>query len=149
MRPILTTLLFPYFIPLMVISAIAFAWMLVTPNDPGVTGPTGGDVLGLYFMMICTLIGAVAQVVIGIPFCLLLRRIGSPVGRGLLAVVAAALALAPFTLASSDPSPSIPQLVAILAVVGGCLSVGVWIPLRNLHPRYHGHARPVGAGNLP
>lgn len=68
MTSIDTALLFPYFLPLMVISAIAFAWMLVTPSDPGVA-PTGSDMLGVILMGICKVGGAVAQAVIGVPFC--------------------------------------------------------------------------------
>ena len=136
MRSIVTGLLFPYFLPLVAISVTAFAWMLVTPDPPNVLGPTGSDVLGLYFIMLCVLVGGVAQVVIGVPFCLLLKWIGSPVWRLILASLAAALVLVPFasSLLETQSQPTFLEHVATLAVVGGCVFVGVWIPLRTFRP---------------
>lgn len=141
MRSIATALLFPYFLPLMVISAVAFAWMLVTPNNPGVKLSAGGDVLGLYFMMICALVGGFAQVLIGIPFCLLLKGTASPFWRVLLAAAAVALPLVPFgyfaEIPFGYPPGTLSQSGSTVVVVVGCFAAGVLIPVCILRPLKH------------
>ena len=108
--------------------------MLVTPDPPNVLGPTGSDVHGLYFIMLCVLVGGAAQVVIGIPFCFLLMWIGSPVWRLIIALLAASLVLVPFAFSLRGSPPTFLECVAASAVVGGCVFVGVWIPLRRFRP---------------
>jgi hypothetical protein len=135
-RSIAAILLFPYFLPLISVSAIAFVWMLVAPNDSSVLW-IGRDAL-VWFMIICVVFGGVAQVAIGIPFCFLLAWIGAPFWRGLMAVVAVALALIPFGFLLAE---SVPTLV----VVVGCIAGGVWISIRTFRPQENQEAEQVAA----
>ena len=71
----ISLLLFPYFLPLVTLSIVAFIYMLATPPKlSGGSGPAGGDVLGLYFIGVCILIGGALQMLIGLPLNILLLR---------------------------------------------------------------------------
>lgn len=134
MKRIAIILLFPFFVPLMAISLVAFAWMVVTPVDPRHgTGPSNSDVLGIYFMMLCAFVGGILQLVIGIPFCVFLTRSRSRVLRPLLGISMLIIGVAPFASMTGPPHTIQEQAISMLIV---CVSfgIGIWVPIRLLHP---------------
>ncbi len=124
LKSIATILLFPFFLPFSLISGISLAWMLVTPESSFLG--IHNDVVP-FFMVACLWIGVIAQGVIGVPMSLLFIWVRAPFWRGLIGVVASALALTPFHSHMAEFAPTV-------VLVFSFISLGVWISIHTFHP---------------
>ena len=134
MRRIIALLMFPYFIPLVALSVLACAYMLVTPYKASdSTGLTGSDILGLYFIGICIIIGGALQLIIGLPLNALIARVNCFAVRisiSIASVIIPALLYVPVMIDTpSERWEDVMGMLFILAAFG----LGAWFVASTLN----------------
>jgi len=130
--------MFPYFAPLVVLSVIASAYMLATPAKPSDgTGPTGGDVLGLYFIGICVILGGLLQLVVGLPLNALISRLTRFRTRLTTSIVSVFIPVVLFIPVMLESSSSPIEDVLAIGIVIVTFTLGAWFvfsTLKNTKP---------------
>lgn len=119
--------MFPYFAPLVAISVLAFAYLLATPPKPSDgTGPVGSDVLGLYFIGVCIILGGGLQLVLGLPLNILISRVTRFSSRLLISIMSVLIPVLLFVPVMSESSSEPFEHVLGLAIVLVTFGLGAW-----------------------
>jgi len=127
MRRTTALLLFPHFAPLVGLSIVAFAYMLATPAKPtDGTGPAGSDVLGLYFIGICIILGAAIQVIVGLPLNALMSRSTRLWSRWTISFISVLLPVILLSLPMIGSSASVLDDILTVGTLAIAFSLGAW-----------------------
>lgn len=126
-------LLCPFLAPALILAVIAFAYTINTPDDVSKSSWPGNDMLGAFFLIASGIAAGIAQLFVGIPFCLILMNIRSRGWRIMLSMEVALIPVALYCVMVHD-APLVNELIVAGLLVVGLFAIGAWLPFRWLHP---------------
>jgi len=144
MKRVLIAGTFPYWVPLICLGFLAFAYDLVVPSPPSAgTGPSASSELGLFFIGVTIVFGGAMQIILGLPLNLILAFVQS-FGLRLIACILATFTPAiiiTIRITGDDPFgvPAIFSITILLLTFG----IGSWVAFRKLSQ--NPESKPVDA----
>ena len=109
--------------------------MLATPPGPRYgPGPAGSDVLGLYFIGVCVIIGGTMQIILGLPMNLLVSRIRSLSLRLTACALAGLIPVALSIPIIMDTPSTFFDAALTLGTVTTTFGTGSWVIFSQLSP---------------
>lgn len=136
MKRIAIMLLCPYLAPFMILAVVVIVFLALAPPDvyDGTRPPgRGNDMMGAFFLISCSITGVAAQVLLGIPVCLLLMKIRTRFWRIMLSVDAALIPVVLFGVMVHD-MPFRNETIISALLVAVLFGLGAWLPFRVIHP---------------
>jgi len=117
----------------MILAIVVFTFLANTPDDVSKSSWPGNDMLGAFFLIASAISSGIAQIFVGIPFCLILMNIRSRGWRIMLTVEVALIPVAIYCVMVHD-APLANELFVAGLLVAGLFGVGAWLPFQWLHP---------------